>query len=80
VQLVGQIESPKNLDGIGTEVDAGAKLRKLSGLLINLHLKALTAKRNGRRQPAKAGANHRDPTHASHIIHIVRRGAACRKS
>src|SRR4051794_6811865 len=66
VQLVRQIERPEDLHRIGTEVDAGAELRELGRLFVDLHLEALTAERDGRRQSAEASSYNGDPTRASH--------------
>ena len=66
MQLVRQIERLKDLHRIGADVDAGAELGEFGRLLVDLHLEALTAERDGRRQPAEARSYNGDPTRASH--------------
>jgi Tripartite tricarboxylate transporter family receptor len=79
VQLVRQFKRVKHLHGIGADVDAGAELRKLRRLLVDVHLEALAAKRNGRRQSPKPGPYDSNPTCARHVssIEYIRAGKLC---
>ena len=52
--------------GIGTELDAGADLAKLGRLLVDRDLEPASSQRDGGRQPAEPGADHRDAAHFTH--------------
>ena len=68
MQLVGEANGVKEFYRIGADVDAGAKLGELGRLLVDLHLEALPAQRDGRRQPAKSCADNGNPMSASHPV------------
>jgi hypothetical protein len=63
MQLLGETDGVKELDGIGTDVDAGAKLGEFRRLLVDLHFEALPTQRDGRRQSAEARSDNCNATH-----------------
>src|SRR6188768_915501 len=68
MQLVGEFNGMKELDGIGTDVDAGAELGELGRLLVDLHFEALPAQRDGRGESAEACSDDGDATRVSHVM------------
>ena len=67
MQLVGEADGVKELDGVGADVDAGAELGELGRLLVDLHFEALPAERDGRRQSAEAGSDNGNAARFSHL-------------
>ena len=68
MQLLGEADGVKELDGIGTDVDAGAKLGEFRCLLVDLHFEALPTQHAGRRQSAEARSDNCNATHFPHLI------------
>src|SRR6476620_11820432 len=68
MQLVGETDGVKELDGVGTDVDAGAELGELGRLFVDLHFEALAAQRDGRGQPAEARSDNGNAPRVSHLM------------
>src|SRR5271169_3688469 len=68
MQLLGEADGVKELDGIGTDVDAGAKLGEFRRLLVDLHFEALPTQRDGRRQSAEACSDNCNAMHFPHLM------------
>jgi len=55
-----EAESDENAHGIGAELDAGADLTQLRGLLVDRDRESALAQRDGGRQAAEPGSHHCD--------------------
>src|SRR5262245_33059404 len=67
MQLVGEADGVKELDGVGTDVDAGAELGELCRLFIDFNFEALLTQRDRRRQAAETRTDNGDTTRRSHL-------------
>src|ERR1700730_8074054 len=68
MQLLGEGDGVKEIDVIGTDVDAGANLGEFRCLLVDLHFEALPTQRDGRRQSAEARSDNCNAPHFTHLI------------
>ena len=68
MELADKSDRLKEFYRVGADVDAGAELGELGGLLVDFHLETLAAQRNGCRQAAEARSDNSNTTCLSHLM------------